>query len=580
MNSRVMSALKDLDYQTILKDNLPVQSPLDAYAGIRSAIILGDLQRAQGSIVENGERLGEPDGFLKKFLRVQLRIYSGERSADVRVELLLLRSELPDDSYLKGEYHLVMGYFLTEVNEYRQGIRHHRAAADSYARAGLSGCEAIAVFNLCVSYEHLNERHGYDLAFRRLEQLVGETGSETVRFAYLRLRAYGKREKEDFEGALSDTRDLIRCALSLGRLRDVGGLVCLGSYLLMKLGRTDEIDAWMEQHAIYRKSFDSQADKALEEYEKLARVGLTTAIDAKRWLVQWKRLDLEGVNLIGLTSVLCDLLLKSREYEALGRVANQAFQMSLKYQQGNCLVDFRWYEILSKIRLGELARAKVLLKMYEADAREEKSVTRTQKAERLRSELATLLSTNEADSDATSGEWLIIDKYTHTLVIGNRKFSLTRKPLVEKFLCTLIEGHKPLALVDLFESLYSVKFHPLLHERRINSLIDRARAIVGDAGLIIRREGCVGFSERVSARIDGDGTDLEIARRRAALRETICQSRRPLTISDLESRFDYSRRTLQLDLKHLARTRVIGCEGATRARRYFALAGPCACTVS
>ncbi len=141
--------------------------------------------------------------------------------------------------------------------------------------------------------------------------------------------------------------------------------------------------------------------------------------------------------------------------------------------------------------------------------------------------------------------------------------------MIWKFINRLMRQQKAVAIDTLFSELYGMAFNPILHERRINSLIDRARTTLGDTSVIVRREGLLSLRSDISIRHrSAPAGESNIFHRRETLLAAMRNSGRPMTIAELEASFSCSRRTLQFDLKHLLRSRVIAHSGRARRRAY------------
>ncbi|MBI4403596.1 MAG: HTH domain-containing protein [Deltaproteobacteria bacterium] len=562
----MLNALKQLNYQAVLAIEAArgTKDQFEAYLVVRAAIILGQFEKATGLLAKYIDTLEGEESFFVKFLRQQLQFYSEARNQDACMAFLSLRPAIPLDTYFQAEFHFVLGYVFNELDEYKQGTRYHRLASELYAQAGLQACQAIALFNLCVSYDHLNEKSLLEATIQTLGRLADSTLSKPVRSAYLQLSAYGKRAREDFEGTYQDVRTLLDLEKEAGRYRDCADLACLCAYLLLKLNKNDEFDAFIDRNKA--ENYFSQLTRGtLSEYEVVAHMGLISETDIRRLLTRWKRLRIEGIHFVGLLSLVADLLMKSRQYELLARFAHQASQLSIQFQQAFCMMDFRYYEVWAITRMGDLGRARMLLSLYKQDATDDLSDIRLSKANSLQQEIEQASEPDELGSSRI----LLLDMEAHTLAIGASKRCLLRKPLVEKFLFLLIHNRRQWPIPALFEQLYGVSFNPFLHERRLGSLFDRTRAILGGSNFIIRRDSHISLSNDVQATVKSVHFDFEVEKRQRTILNILEQSTLPMTISELETKFRCSRRTIQGDLKSLVHSKLILCHGNTRLRRYF-----------
>lgn len=561
------SELARADYQSILSASQRAESARDHYLVIRAAIILGDLSTARRQLAEFRECLGN---FLSSFLQLQIDSVEGLRRSLTLLEYLKLANQVPEDDFLRGEFHLMVGYTHNAQDEFQQGIRHHRLACEFYARAGLRAQEAVAWFNLCVSYNHLNEKSLFELAFEQLKILAQQIQVPHVQLIYQRMLVYRLVDREEYEKAEELLTPLLTLARRENRLRELGGLSCLHLYLLIKT-KSPTGESFMDSIAGERARFASEHRSVLGELDQVSRESLLNAKTARARIARWKRLNLSGVNWLFLLDILCENLLRSSAYEELTTVARLATRLSIQKQQALCRVDFRYYEVLGLSRSGLNSRAERILTMYRSDAERDVSPRRIQKADAASIEIRQCQKRQTEDSrPLPKTSTLILDPVAHTLVLNRRKKDISRQPLVTRFLALLIQSQGELPIGELFTRLYQLEYNPLRHERRLSSLIDRTRKVLGQPGLVLRREGRVFMKPGLITHLESSRlTEYAQVKRQAGIIKALTQAGQPLPISELESRFDYCRRTLQIDLKQLTATRRIRSTGSTRSRRYF-----------
>lgn len=568
--SRFADELLRVDHQGILKNAHLASLPLDKYLVVRSCFVLGRYAEAQKWLEQYDADL-KKHPFLRVFLLLQLNLYRREQLGEVALSFARLAGQLPSDPYLQAEYHYIFGFLHNLMDEYRVGSRHHQLAADFYRSINLPGFECQAIFNLCVSLNHLNDRQGFELAFKRIAEVAAQFPISTTQLFYKRLRVYKKVDAEDFAGALRDTDCILGLCETEGRLRDLGGMFFLKSYLLCKLKQAKKWEELQKKIDDKLMSLTPEHRAAIGELRALNALGEVTSSVAQTCIQRWSRERLPSIHHLFLFGILIDRIALSSDAELLVKISHQANQFALAHQQALNLMDFRRHEVEGYIRLGKLKRAAMLLSAYRNDAAKERSVAKLAYSRDLECLLDAARSkqAGEVTQETTRGAVLLIDPSGHVMTYRGRTISLKDSPLVGTLLKTLVEVRKPLSIPDLFEMIYRLPFNAFLHQSRFNSLLDRARNLLGDSSVVHRSEGRICLDPQVESRLEVHSVpDHLVLNRRDLLIKVIGKTGGTVSISELEGHFDCTRRTLQLDLKYLVTKRVLHCTGGTKKRRY------------
>jgi len=427
------------------------------------------------------------------------------------------------------------------------------------------------LFNLCVIYDHLNEPTLLDITFQQLEKLHRERKCEATLLPLMRIRAYRRVDREEFHLALEDCLTLMPLCRSQGRTRDLGGIVALTLYILIKLEDFDSLNRFLNEMRPEFSHLNEDHQVVIHELLALEQTGLMSGVDGRRLFQRWKRMDVKSVYLLVLLNLVMDRLLRGRDYSGLVRIARLGSEYSLKKEQALCLVDFRYYEILGLIRSGQVDAAATLLTMYSDDANKDRSEPKLRKIEELEKEISLARDRANWLSGSPFSSSLILSLAARTVYFKGKKIDLYAKPIVQKLLNVLIRRQTPISLSDLFMELYEMEYHPIRHDRRLHSLIDRTRRLLGEPSAIVREDGHLFVNPALLPRVESlPTTELgTLTKRRGQILKAIHDCSRPITISEIEKLFPCSRRTLQFDLKSLVQANFVKTTGGTRSRTYF-----------
>lgn len=570
----MLEALLRLDYLEIEASHGPHLILADRYLWIRASIVLGKYPAAADKLRRWGtacETSTENQTWVKRFLEWQLLIYQKPVSREANELAEELERELPQDDYWRAEFCFVRGYHLGNIDEYRKEIRYQRSAFESYGRLGLHACQAHALFNLCINYDHLNEPTLLDITFRQLEKVYDERKCEASLLPLMRMRAYRHIHREELEAALDDCLALLPLCREQGRSRDLGSIICLTLYILIKLENYEKLNAFLNVVRPEIPLLTELHQMVVHELLALEQRGLVSGADSRALFIKWKRMGIRSVHLLFLLNLVMDRLLRGRDYVGLIKTARLGSEYSLKKEQALCLVDFRYYEILGLVRSGQFDAAATLLIMYSDDANRDRSEPKQKKISELEKEISLARERANWLAGSSFSSSLILSVSSKSAYYRGKKIDLSQKPVVQKLLDILIRRQAPVPLADLFTEIYAMDYNPLRHDRRLHSLIDRTRRLFGNSSVIVREEGKLSLDPTLLARSESlPPTDVgALTQRRGQILKSIHACDRPLTISELEKLFPCSRRTLQFDLKSLVQSNLIRTTGGTRSRTYY-----------
>ncbi len=380
-----LQALRPLDYQSLLQLASQAKSRLESYLSIRAALVLGDNDQAETLATIFSQKFPEETS-LQEFITLACELY---RKKDVAASLAKLSQMDPKvflGPLIGAEYYFILGYACNLNDEYRQGTRHHKKAAELYSEMEMPCAASVAWFNLCICYNHLNERILFDLAFERLRDLALRSPTPTTRLHHERMAIYRLVDREEDERAIALLVPLLDVAYFTGRLRDKGSLACLLGYLYLRNGYFEEF--WNFEKAVLQCPIAPEHRVVLNELSSLSHVDLLSRDSLKRSITRWRKQQILSVHQLYLYDIVLQRLWRGRDHEYLLKIAESAGQLSLTHQQALGLVDFRYHEILGLLRTGQKDKARVLLHSYAEDARHDGAEPRLTKSASLEAMLA------------------------------------------------------------------------------------------------------------------------------------------------------------------------------------------------
>lgn len=570
----IYSFLSSLNYLSIesveYSDHNIHPFPIDLYLWVRSSIVLGRYENA----TRKWEQLTLSQSvspWILNFLKWQLAVYQRPFSEEANELLKEVETNLPQYDYWQAEYFFIRGFHLSSQDEFRKALRYQRTALDLYGKLGLFTCQAHVLFNLCVIYDHLNEPTLLEITFQQLEKLHRESKCEATLLPLMRIRAYRRVDREEFAEALEDCMTIMPLCRSQGRTRDLGGMLALSLYILIKLEDIEQLNRFLNDMRPELSHLIEEHQIIIHELLALEQTGLVSGLDGRRLFQRWKRMGIKSVFILFLLNLVMDRLLRGRDYSGLVKIARLGSEYSLKKEQALCLVDFRYYEILGLIRSGQSDAAATLLMMYSDDAARDHSEPKMRKLDELNREMGLALDRANWLTGSSFSSSLILSLSARSVYFKGKKIDLATKPIVQKLLFVLIRKQAPIPLGDLFMDLYGMEYNPLRHDRRLHSLIDRTRRLLADASALIREDGQLSVNPALLPRVESLPTSElgTLTKRRGQILKAIHEQARAVTISELEKMFPCSRRTLQFDLKSLVQANFIRTTGGTRSRTYF-----------
>jgi tetratricopeptide (TPR) repeat protein len=562
----------DVDYQAIVaranQMNLVDLSADDLYVVVRAHCICGNYDLARKLLKQNCEAL-KVHGY-DEIILAQIRAFELQELDSSFLRLLRVHDLLSRAPYIQGEYYFTLGLLCQQQASYQQSITYYEMAKASYLDAGLVGQAAIAIFNLGLGAHHLRKDGAFEGALQELESLAGAHPESAIELAFVKLRAHRHIHQEEFARALPDLERSMTLSRALGRDRDYLSALSFLLYVLAKTDQTVRLHRYLMDNAEVAH-LDSYYGERVREIEALSKIGLLSEAAARKKADEWCRKLKDPVTVILLLDLLLERCMRSSLFELSRRLSKKGARYSLENEQSISLVDWRHYEIQCLMALGQTHQARQLLAQYRKDAQELKSSVRLTRCTLLESQLRQADLEFEKSFQSHAGIEIELDLNEHRVHVMGMSISLSRKPIVEKFLKTLatLASGQMLTFDDVMRKVYGMDYDPSLHLSRINSLIDRTRELLGISDLICRRDGRIALKSGVTCRVlEKKAPAGKAELRRKKVFDFIRKSRQDVTIMQLETIFSQSRRTLQGDLSVLVQQGMIQRLGQKRSIRY------------
>ncbi len=562
---QIKTALSELNYASIAQSSaLSMKTDNDRYTYIRSLIILGHYSKAKEKLEGIKGQLNNPA--LANFLTVQIQIFEYQNRRQCIEALVELQPLITQNAYLQGEYSFILGYVQAVLGMEKLAVRNYLHAQAAYIEAGYDACAAVTLFNLSCSYDHLNARDLLKPTIESLLKLYQKLQIPSVTVLSNHLQAYLKIDREEYAKAIPDLEDVLETSLLESRKRDAGAAAWLLLYSYLKAGKENAFHDFFETKRNLLNEFTIEYQNICYEIQKLSHRGLSDKEEAQSFLKKWKKLGIQGSPKFLLVDLLLERLAKNLEWQCVLEIASQTRSEMSARQVAISLVDLRYYEILASIKLGMKQEAKRLWHAYRHDAEELQIPVRIEKAHSLEKSYSLLPESSQHSNENR----LVLNLGTNFLNWRDRSIDLSAKPKIAELFAILMRHSHPMKIEDVFFELYQCTFCPLSHEKRLNSLIDRARTMAQDSSVILRSNGRLQIHPHCQIQIIENETPdvLHIQRRHKKIQSLIRASKRPLSISDLHLHFDCSRRTLQTDLNELVKSLQIRFLGSGRKRAY------------
>jgi hypothetical protein len=159
-----------------------------------------------------------------------------------------------------------------------------------------------------------------------------------------------------------------------------------------------------------------------------------------------------------------------------------------------------------------------------------------------------------------------------TMQLGPSKpVELRRNPILLDFLIILFSHPHGIRLEDLSEILHGVKYKSEYSQARMESLLFRARALLGHKETILYEKGFLRLMPGLKFHfVDRETVKRGIEERRRAILHLAQNNRSELSLADFQKNISAARRTLQQDLHHLVKTRELQAVGKNKHRKYLA----------
>lgn len=563
LREELQRALKSLDYRALRFQNTSPQNPLEAYVLGRAHLVAGELSDFKKFTARHSKLLS--DHHYLPLLEAQAA--SMHYAADLEqhfAPLSALSAHFGTSHYLKGEIHFSQAFLHFQQAEFKRSLPFFDLAIQEYDAAGLGQHKALCLFNQVIACNHLNLKNLYVEKFSQLQEHHQAAPTPLTELFTKLLRAHERIDQEDFALAQRDLGQVIELCQELGRFSQLFPNLITQAYVALK---QQDLLRFAQVEERFRK-LDAPTTQphlwaVLVEMKVLAEKAFTDREEVARFFAKWEKKKFHHVAYVFLADLLLELLLKSSDYPSLAHFARRSQRHCLKTQQALRLVDFRYYEIVARLRQGETESLEPLVAAFKSEAQLEGALGRLT---RLDDEFKACR-TSLHPAAPKKNEW-VLDLAQSRIRCGERTTDLARLPMIENFLRILAQYPQGLSVAKFFELLYKTSFHPLRHENRFNSLLDRGRKLLGSPRHIVRQRGKIFLSPAVQLRLKNTTTPYPENRKNLII-DFIRSHPLPRSISDLERSFQaYSRRTLQKDLKELVDRGLLNRCGTKKACLY------------
>lgn len=544
--------LKDQDYTQILHHSEQAHSILEKYCVLRSAFILGNRTQCEE--------------FLQKYKSVpelapyciaqELAYHQGQWREGFELLKKILQSE--KEPFLIAEANFLMGFFLSSQCLFNLCPPYYKKAIEIYKSLGFINHTSHAYFNLCIAFDHLKEKQLLKKIEKQFESLVKiNPNAKIANLMFQRLEACFYLDREEFEKSLEYYESLISEYIKLKRYRDLGAALWVKAYLVNKLSKNEKI--------ISLPHLTMPHQKALQLFEQLAE-GVCFDFTATKIIL--KKFQAEGVVSVCIPYWLervCSAFERNQKYSDLLNCARYAVDFCIKHQQDPYLIDFQYYEILARLKLGDTHQAKYLLALYSEDNIENKFVSRIKKSKKLKDN-------GFLNIDFTANPLSLnieLDLNRHVLIINGLEKKLATTLLLEKAILVLLKK-KSCALDEFFFGVYGVEYRPWNHERRLSTLIDRLRLLFGFKNSIIRNNKEIYLEERFrKIKVRAEYGRIGKEKRKLNLEQKLRKIQRPVSVSEIQELMSIPRRTLQLDLSDMVKEGYLSTSGIRKNKKYW-----------
>lgn len=561
VGSLAYSSLKEID----LKSN---NSPLESYFVIKAFIVTGELAHAKQCIADYifkfaDQTVNKDAKLLSECLSYYYKVYSLEKVDIDAIEGLYKSVEQNKNSYLCVELRFLLGYCLINKGSLKKSTSYLVDASRCYLALGLTGPAAVCQLNLCIVFNNMGERKKYLFHFSKLEELYS-IDPIALKPLYSLMAIYRLIDIENYETAFDELLQLQSVYQKEGRNRDLENTSCLFAYLNCKLNKRWHYSEFIN----LRPSANEVFIKTIKEFHEIDERGYQTIEKFQQRLKSWAEDDIDCVDQIFMIELIASDCLRLGDYLSLLQIVDIAKEVLAKSQHSLNLVDFRYYEALATIHLGSSKKATKIATSYRNAAKAENAPLKIRKS----LALFEMLSFSGFDEVGVGKNvtLLELDSDNRLFFLDGLRVDLGKKPLIFDFISLLATHQDPLSLAKVFEKIYSRPYFPLLHQERLNSLIARARKVLGSNELVIRVNGTVRLNRKISIKSRFEnGRKLSSYQRKRQIVKYIKDDQGPVKLSDLIQYFNSSKRTLQNDLKALVDENTLFKTGKTKSTTYL-----------
>lgn len=524
--------------------------------------ILADVWNAKIESVEKkfkevGHKL---DDSLQDLLNIQLYIILKKEKTLITSLLSKIDSaKLPND-FLQANLFQYTGHHYIICDSPALAIIHFQTALQKYESLGLKVLVALRYNEILHYSSRIGEMVLYKNSLAELKKLDEELNHFNTHLALLGHTAENFMVRENSSSAIKIYKEIIEITQTdAGRRSRSLAVVRLG-YLYLKTGAYHSFECLHNEQTSGTVEYYSKIMKIFMEFINFQR---TEFKNTKKLFVYWRKEFTTEYFLIFL-DIIFEKLLMFEEYKQvieiyslLGRVLRDAlfpFRM----------VDLRYQVIYSLIRINEKRKAAELLGKYLNDAKVLDSPVRVAKAKELENLILKI-------SDPAKKE-LELNLSMHTLSVGDKKINLASLPVVQKVLEICISSAGPIDIYEFYYNLYGTQYDPMYNANRLNSILVRARKLIGIEDIVIRRDGKIEINpEYQLSLVERDNNFEKIRWRRERIIRLLKKTKKPLSMAEIAKHFAVGRCTLLTDINMLVEDKKIMATGFRRAKKYSAL---------
>lgn len=470
----------------------------DTYFFIRAHIPLGEYKTAK-IWLQKAQKVNALDPELISLLFFQINAGSEKPKNDLLTSALTLRNFFDNNDKVKpviqAEYYFTLGFIANRLCKFHLGKDFNKISSKLYALSFMSQHQANALANQHIALKHLGYFNQADFVFNEIATLSKNNPKlKTIQIRTQTLQAYRSLELEDFSKAIKYFHNCFLIAKKLDRQYDLLSSMSFLIYTHLRIFEFEKADSLLTQaQSLISKSSLSTFNNRIKLFQRAINSPLLNENLYNAIICKTKK-NCDGITLFLVLDLLLDRILRSNNDELLFNVSKKAINILPKYEQCLISIDFRYYLILSAIRLEKADFAITILNQYKADAQTDGNFHRIKKANELESMLFKKQNTTQQQKVVINNA---ITHYNSEVIFLNKhQISRSKKPILFNFFYLLLQKHPiPISIHEIFASIYEEPYHSLKNESRFHSLYTRASKIYNtENSALYRSNGKIGIT--------------------------------------------------------------------------------------